>query len=114
MPENALPSSTELHPHLLYREDAGQARFATWGLTDGHEALALFTTADSANKYRADLGDPAAWTSYEPPRDTLIEILAACRAAGILYAALDPIGGNARTLFDIPKVLAAASPSFNE
>ena len=113
MEGNALPSSTELHPHLLYREDAGQARFATWELTDGHEALAMFTSAETAVQYRADLGDPAAWTSYEPPRDTLIEILSACRAAGILYAALDPIGGNARTLFDIPKVLAAATGSFN-
>jgi hypothetical protein len=111
MEGNALPSSTELHPHLLYREDAGQARFATWELSDGHEALAIFTTAEAAGQYRADLGDPAGWKDYEPPRDTLIEILASCRAAGILYAALDPIGGNARTLFDIPKVLAAAQQS---
>jgi hypothetical protein len=108
MAESELGTSSELHPHLLYREDAGQARFATWQVTDGHEALAMFTTADAAAKYGADLAEPEAWTSYEPPRDKLIEILAACRAAGILYAALDPIGGNAKTLFDIPKVLAAA------
>jgi len=37
--------------------------------------------------------------------------LHACRAAGILYAALDPIGGNAKTLFDIPRVLAASAAS---
>jgi len=114
MEGDELPASSELHPHLLYREDAGQARFATWELADGHEALALFTTADAAAAYRADLGEPASWNDYEPQRDTLIEILAACRAAGILYAALDPIGGSARTLFDIPKVLAAATASFNE
>jgi hypothetical protein len=114
MEGNQLPASSELHPHLLYRKDAGQARFATWELTDGHEALAMFTTAEAADKYRSELGDPSAWTSYEPPRDTLIEILTACRAAGILYAALDPIGGNARTLFDIPQVLAAAAPPFTE
>ena len=113
MEGNQLPASSELHPHLLYREDAGQARFATWGLTDGHEALALFTTAQTAEQYRVELGDPAAWTDYEPPRETLMEVFAACRAAGILYAALDPVGGSARTLFDIPKVLAAATASFN-
>lgn len=108
MVENQLASPSELHPHLLYREDAGQARFATWGLSDGHEALALFTTAEAAEKYRADLSAEATWNCFEPPRETLLEILTACRAAGILYAALDPIGGNARTLFDIPQVLAAA------
>jgi len=110
MAESNAMTPSELHPHLLYRVDAGQARFATWGLTDGHEALAMFTTAEAAAKYGGDLAEPAAWTSYEPPRDKLVEILAACRAAGILYAALDPIGGNAKTLFDIPQVLAAAKP----
>jgi len=54
------------------------------------------------------LTDASGWTIYQPPRDKLIEILRACRSAGILYAALDPIGGNAKTLFDIPRVLAAA------
>lgn len=108
MSESELGSASELHPHLLYREEAGRARFATWQVTDGHEALALFTTQAAAAEYGGDLAEPAAWTSYEPPRDKLIEILAACRAAGILYAALDPIGGKAKTLFDIPKVLAAA------
>jgi len=100
--------SNEIHPHLLYREDAGQARFATWRVNEGHEALAMFTTSEAAAKYGADLAESAAWTGYEPPRDKLIEILAACRVAGILYAALDPIDGNAKTLFDIPHVLAAA------
>jgi hypothetical protein len=108
MVENELTQQSELHPYLLYRENEGQARFATWGLSDGHEALAMFTSAEAAGRYREDLGDPAGWKDFEPPRETLIEILSACRDAGILYAALDPIGGNARTLFDIPRVLAAA------
>jgi hypothetical protein len=38
----------------------------------------------------------------------LIEVLHACRVTGILYAALDPIDGCAKTLFDIPRVLEAA------
>jgi hypothetical protein len=108
MVESQLAAAGELCPHLLYREEAGEARFATWGVSDGHEALAMFTSAEAAAKYREDLGDSAGWKDFEPPRETLIEILTACRAAGILYAALDPIGGSARTLFDIPRVLSAA------
>jgi hypothetical protein len=99
----------ELHPQLLYRVDGDEARFATWELTDGHEALALFTTVEAATKYRGDLAGPATWNIYQPPREKLIEILQACRSSGILYAALDPLGGNAKTLFDIPQVLAAVT-----
>lgn len=98
----------ELHPHLLYRTDGQQARFATWELAGGGEALALFTTAEAAAQYRAELAEVAAWTAYQAPREKLLEILRACRGAGILYAALDPIGGSSKTLFDIPRVLAAA------
>lgn len=97
----------DLVPQLLYRVEAEQARFATWGLSDGHEALAIFTTPETAKQYCTDLANADTWTVYQPPRDQLIEILRACRASGILYAALDPIGGNAKTLFDIPRVLAA-------
>jgi len=104
------PSSvSELRPQVLYRVDGEQARFATWGLTDGHEALAIFTAQEAAEKYRGDLAEPAAWTMFQPPRDKLIEILTACRDTGILYAALDPLSGNAKTLFDIPQVLAAVN-----
>src|SRR5262245_1098837 len=111
MAETQPLAPTDLYPQLLYCVDGGAARFATWGLTDGHEALALFTTAETAQKYRADLPESADWTILQPDRDKLIEILHACRGAGILYAALDPIGGNAKTLFDIPRVLAASAAS---
>jgi hypothetical protein len=77
-------------------------------MTEGHEALAIFTSADSATAYRAALSDAEGWTIYQPPREKFIDILAACRATGILYAALDPVGGTAKTLFDIPQVLRAA------
>src|SRR5262245_16149053 len=106
MPESPLSSRSEIEPQLLYRVDGGEARFATWKLSDGHEALALFTTTDVAATYRAELSDAASWTAFQPPREKLIEILHACRSTGILYAALDPVGGSARTLFDIPQVLA--------
>ena len=99
---------TDLSPQLLYRSDGDQARFATWRLADGHEALALFTGAYTADKYRTELPDANSWVSYEPMCDKLIDILRACHSAGIRYAALDPIAGQARTLFDIPRVLTAA------
>jgi hypothetical protein len=102
-------SPIELHPQLLYRVDGASARFATWRLNEGHEALALFTTAETAMTYRESQGNSGDWTVYQPMREKLVEILEACRGAGILYAALDPIGGNAKTLFDIPQVLAAAA-----
>jgi hypothetical protein len=111
MADFPLPPRSELEPQLLYRIDGDEARFATWRLADGHEALALFTTAELATSYRGDLSDAASWTTFQPPRDKLIEILQACRAAGILYAALDPLGGSAKSLFDIPQVLAAVAAS---
>ena len=101
-------ASDELLPHLLYRAEGDQARFATWALSDGHEALAVFTTAATAESYRAELDAPDLWSIFQPPRPQLLEILELSTRAGILYAALDPIGGNAKTLFDIPQVLAAA------
>jgi hypothetical protein len=103
-----LTSTPDLVPHLLYHVEADQGRFATWRLNEGHEALAIFTTAETANNYLRELSAEADWIVYQPPRDKLIEILQACRSTGILYAALDPLVGTAKTLFDIPRVLAAA------
>jgi hypothetical protein len=109
MTDPQILTSAEVHPQLLYRTDGDQARFATWKLTEGHEALALFTTSEAAGRYRGDLVQGDTWSIYQPPREKLIEILQACRRAGILYAALDPLAGTAKTLFDIPQVLAAAT-----
>ncbi|SRR6266436_8741675 len=99
---------SELQPQLLYRIDADQARFATWRLSEGHEVLALFTNRETAANYLAELENSTGWAVYEPPREKLIEVLRGCQQAGIFYAALDPLGGNAKTLFDIPQVLIAA------
>lgn len=78
-------------------------------MTEGHEALAMFTNVDAAAAYRAALSSADGWTVYQPPREKLIEVLAASRDAGILYAALDPLCGTAKTIFDIPRVLASAA-----
>jgi hypothetical protein len=105
----------EIHPHVLYRRDGHEARFATWRLAEGHETLALFTSPEAANQYRQELSEPAQWLAYQPPRDKLQDILHACRSAGILYASLDPASGSAKTLFDIQRVITSAltSPTAN-
>jgi hypothetical protein len=105
------PSSTDLLPHLLYRVEEQEARFATWRMNEGHEALAIFTTAQTAAAYCQELANSAGWITHQPPRQQFVDILAACRDAGILYAALDPINGRAKTLFDIPRVLASSANS---
>lgn len=98
----------DLHPHLLYRIEGAQARFATWKLETGHEALALFTTNETAVAFQAEL-EAADWKVFQPPRDRLVQVLQSCKQIGIAYAALDPLAGRAKTLFDIPRVLAAAA-----
>jgi len=102
------PPAPELRPHVLYCREGDGVRLATWRLQEGHEALALFTSPDAAATYQGELLGGSAWTVFQPPREALVDILKSCRDAGILYAALDPLGGQARTLFDIPRVLAAA------
>jgi hypothetical protein len=101
-------SLDELHPHLLFRAEAGQAHFATWRLADGQEALAIFTTADAAGKYQAELPARTDHKDFQPPREKLLTIFGDCLAAGIRIAALDPLAGGARTLFDLSQVVAAA------
>ena len=108
-PAVILSGANELLPHLLYQVNGHEAQFATWRLTTGHESVALFTTIEAAEKYRSELSEPAEWRELKPTRDKLLHILQSCRATGILYAALDPSAAGAKTLFDIPQVLAAAS-----
>jgi hypothetical protein len=103
------PSPEELHPHLLYRTAGGQAEFATWRLEGGQEALALFTTAETAGKYQLELSAAGAYSVFQPPRAKLVAIFQACLAANIRIAALDPQTGGARTLFDLAQIVAAAA-----
>jgi hypothetical protein len=109
-PQSTLPGGAEeLTPHLLYRTSTDRAEFATWRLAEGHEALVLFSTAEAARKYQAELPAAASYTLFQPPRDKLIAIFDASLAAGIRVAALDPLTGGARTLFDLGQIVAAAA-----
>ncbi|HEX5104947.1 MAG TPA: hypothetical protein VFV87_14100, partial [Pirellulaceae bacterium] len=92
----------------LYRQAGGQAEFATWRLESGQESLAIFATAEAAGKYQAELPAAVEYTLFQPPRDKLLAIFESCLATGIRTAALDPLAGGARTLFDLAQVIASA------
>ena len=79
------PSPTDLLPHLLYRVEDEQARFATWRMAEGHEALAIFTTAETAAAYRDELSGSSGWITHQPPRQQFVDILAACRNNGVAF-----------------------------
>ena len=107
LPEPVAPD--ELHPHLLYRTSGGQAEFATWRLENGQEVMAIFTTAEIARKYQAELPAAPEYTLFQPPRDKLVAIFQSCLNANIRIAALDPQAGGARTLFDLARIVTAAT-----
>lgn len=110
MPIASLQGSngTSIQPLLLYRVVDGSANFATWKMETGHEAVALFTSPENATVYRSELGKTSSdWHELQPQADALLSILRASVESGILYAVLDPLTGSARTLFDLPRILAS-------
>lgn len=98
----------ELLPHLLYRVAGGQAEFATWQLTGGGPALALFLTAENATAYRAAAHPGEEWQVFQPPRAALVDILRESVAAGVRFAVLDPDATQAKRLWDLNEVLRNA------
>ncbi|ADB17837.1 hypothetical protein Psta_3173 [Pirellula staleyi DSM 6068] len=97
-----------IEPLLLYRVADGAASFATWKMETGHEAVALFSSRENAAAYRSELGIRSSeWNELQPKSDALLSILRASVESGILYAVLDPLAGSARTLFDLPRILAS-------
>jgi len=103
-----MPNSQELEPHVIYLNDPVQPRCATWRLSQGHEALALFTSSEAASAYQtAHLNGN--WQVFRPGRTALLSLLRASEAQGVLYAVLDPAGETARRIFDVPLVLQNAS-----
>lgn len=108
------PAPSELDPYLLVRVRDGRAEFARWRTQEGHDALALFLTAENATAYaQASLTGPG-WQVVRPPRASVLEVLRACHAAGVTLAVLDPDGAKAKRVFPIGEVLlavGAAGPS---
>jgi hypothetical protein len=107
-PVPAVIGAEEINPFLLYRVSGNQAAFAMWRLAAGEEALALFSDESAAAQYRAALPESSCWVTYQPSPLKLIEILEASIAAQIRFAALNPSGDSARTLFDLLQVVEAA------
>jgi hypothetical protein len=92
--------SDEIEPYVLVRVQRGEAECAVWEVVGGHRAVALFLTEESARAYR-DLAGLAGWQIVKPSREALRELLAACVAAGVRLAALEPDGAQAKRLFNL-------------
>ena len=100
-----LPSlRDELHPYLVLNISGGQADCATWQITDGGKAIALFLSAETAGKYADRLGAP--WRAMRPPRAGLLELIRLARSTGIQFAVLDPDDAKASRVFDLNQILA--------
>ncbi|SRR5260370_26326808 len=95
----------EIQPFILFRIADGQAECATWQITGGGKALALFLSEEAATTYGANLGP--GWRVARPPRAGLLELLRASAASGISFAALDPDRDKAKRVFDLREIIAA-------
>jgi len=103
------PGSDEINPFLVYRLSGSQVECALWQVQEGGQALALFLTEESAQRYctAANLGP--AWKVIRPPRAGLLELLKTAASNGIAHAVLDPDGEKARRVFNIAEILAAVA-----
>ncbi len=97
--------SEEISPYLAYRLCGEQMEGAVWTLNEGHKALALFLSQQSAEAYIKATGLGSNWKVYCPARIDLMEILKQSTYAGIFLAVLDPDHKEAKRLFDLREVL---------
>jgi|SoiMethySBSTD1v2_1073268.scaffolds.fasta_scaffold95197_4 hypothetical protein len=102
-----IPVADELSPYLLVRVQNGRAEFARWRVSEGHDALALFLSADGATTYAKSTLSGSGWQVVRPPRASVLEVLRACHAAGVTLAVLDPDGQQAKRVFPIGEILLA-------
>src|SRR5262245_22298440 len=105
------PVTNELSPYLLVRVQSGRAEFARWRVSEGHDALALFLSAEGATEYAKSALSGSGWQVVRPPRASVLEVLRACHAAGIRLAVLDPDGQQAKRVFPIGEILLAVDSS---
>ncbi|HEX4148906.1 MAG TPA: hypothetical protein VHY20_07960 [Pirellulales bacterium] len=103
-----MAADDEIRPYLVYRNSGRQVECALWALDTGGKALALFLTADAADRYLDTAGLRPAWKSFRPGKAELLKILEHCLQVGVAYAVLEPDNDEARRLFDLGQVLAAA------
>jgi hypothetical protein len=103
--------SEEIQPYLLYRINGDQLECTIWKLRDGEKAVALFLTAETAGAYHKTAHLGPEWKLFQPGKEALLQLLGACHGAGIHYAVLDPDATQAKRIFDLGQVLAAAQGS---
>jgi len=106
-----MSNDDEIQPYLIYRVIGDQFECALWELDDGEKSLALFLTPEAAAQYLAVAQLTADWKTMRPSKPNLLQILEHSLQAGIRYAVLDPDNEEARRLFDLDMVVAAAKES---
>jgi hypothetical protein len=97
----------EIFPHLVYRVSGEQMECALWTLDEGHKALALFLTQESAKAYIEAIDLESDWQTICPGRTDLLEILRQSTSSGIDLAVLDPDAKQAKRIFDLREVVKA-------
>ncbi len=98
----------EIQPYLIYRVVGNKFECALWELETGEKSLALFLTQEAAAKYLSAATLTDEWKAHRPTKPNLLKILEHSLRAGIRYAVLDPDNEEARRLFDLDMVVAAA------
>ena len=97
--------SEEIFPYLVYRRLEDQMECALWTLDEGHKALALFLSEETAKAYIEATDSDSEWKLFCPGRTDLKEILKQSTSAGIDMAVLDPDANQAKRIFDLREVV---------
>jgi hypothetical protein len=103
------PAGDELHPFVLWQQEADAARVALWQLADGQRAVALFHSAETAAQYCATAGLEPSWQALRPERPVLLALFRACLDDGIRFAVLEPDARQARRIYDLQRIVQQAA-----
>jgi len=103
-----MSNDDEIQPYLIYRVIGNKLECALWELDTGEKSLALFLTPEAAAQYLSAAKLTDEWKAHRPSKPYLLQILEHSLRAGIRYAVLDPDDEEARRLFDLDMVVAAA------
>jgi len=90
----------QLEPWILLNQETP----ACWRLEAGQDAIALFSSKDTAMRYAAATANESS-DCVQPPPTGLVRLLVQCVEADITTGVLDPDGTTARRVFDLRKVL---------
>ncbi|MEM7476473.1 MAG: hypothetical protein AAF483_15910 [Planctomycetota bacterium] len=98
----------ELEPWVVVLGEAPETELATWNIeANGHPALALFSAKDKAETY-AQANCSETGQVLQLGQRELLQVLIDCFNQHTLFAVLDPVGAEARQVFRVKEILAAA------